>query len=287
MKYTLVRMKAIGGPGMASANIVKMLKRHADFDYGIIDETNLAQYFREPDRDSLIHIMYTVPFLQKAVVQELPIIAGPNIRWKDTSPQIRQSKTIRRILTLRADPAPRKCNPDWRTKVSFFPPFVDETFFVPKENKKTIDVLTIGKAFHYPAYLRNLGELTLLLKKGNLKHVHLHKYSLHEFREKLSQTKVLAFPSPKESGVCCCHALLEANMMNVPFVVLDKLVPKNANEFDACRGIGVSSIKEMARILPEIVQNYGSYKPRDWTIERYSFQPACERLREIIKLSEI
>ena len=286
MKYALIRLKAIGGPGMAGSNIEKMLERHAEFGYDIVKK-NPVTYLHHATKNTLVHVQTTMPLLEKAVDKELPIIAGPNIPWKNAKSKVKKSKTIRRILTLRPDPAPRKCNPAWREKVSFFPPFVDETFFVPVNCKKTIDILTISKAFHYPGYAKNLNKLMLSLSKLRFKHVHLKNYNLEQFREKLAQTKVLAFPSPKESGVCCCHALLEANMMNVPYVILDNIVPKNRNsdEFHTCRGENVSAVEYMALILPKVVENYESYQPRSWVVDRYSFKPAYKRLCDILQLA--
>jgi hypothetical protein len=62
LKYALIKLPAIGGPGVASANIEKMLNRYAEFNYDIVD--NPLLYLEREPKSTLVHVQTTMPLLR-------------------------------------------------------------------------------------------------------------------------------------------------------------------------------------------------------------------------------
>ena len=284
MRYAFVtnvfEWSSIGGPQSRARNIEMMLKRHAEFNY-IVVKSQFQRFFRK-NKPDIVHIQSNNKLIDLAMQHKLNLIVGPNVDWSSVSYKLLSYPHIHSVLIQRPDPLPRKLNPTWKHRIRKFPAFVDQEFFKPSKVKKTIDVLTIGKSFHYDNYDSNLNKLFKILKKMNVKHLHLKRYSLKEYRNALNQSKILLFPSPKEAGASLCHALLECSMMNIPFIGLDGVVILRNFEYDSCRGLGVKTINQMAESVPTMLQKWNSYKPREWVLKNFSTDAAYKRLKTIV-----
>lgn len=273
-----------GGPFWCACSIEGMLKRHSiNLNYQII-KNDFRKFFSRIEKNRLIHIQSNNQIIEYAIDYNLPIIIGPNVVWKNTSNRVVKYPKIKRVLTLRSDPAPRKRNAQLQNKISYFPPFVDELFFMPTAAKKSIDVLTVGKSFYYPEYESNYHQLVFWIKKHHLRHVHLKGFSHEQLKKTLYHTKLLAYPSPRESGAGVCHILLEANMMNVPFVGLSSVVKRQQEEFHESRGFIANSIGIMGRNLPRYIKLSTTKRPRKWTVKHYSYKAAFKKLMNILQL---
>jgi hypothetical protein len=217
-----------------------------------------------------------------AMERNMRIIVGPNMNWKLAPRKLLSYPRLVSALIQRPDPMPRKLDPTWRERIRYFPAFVDEKFFRPKDCDKPIDVLTIGKSFYYDHYETNLRKLHTHVKAAGLRHKYLRRYALREFRDALNRSKILLFPSPREAGATLCHALLECSMMNTPFIGLKSVVIERENEYHSSRGLGAESVDEMVELAVEMVKNAGDYHPRKWVLERYSTKAAYQRLESIL-----
>ncbi len=274
----------LGGPFWCAHSIEKMLQRHgSDLDYKIVKD-NFGKFFSETEKDRLIHIQFNNKIIELAIDCNLPVIIGPNVVWQKTSDKIVNYPNIKRVLTLRPDPAPRKRKALLQDIVSYFPPFVDEKFFTPTKKEKDIDVLTIGKSFPYSQFESCQRQLLSRIKQYDLKHVHLEKFNHEDFRKALNKTKLLLYPSPKESAAGVCHVLLEANMMNVPFAGLSSVVKTRKEEYHESRGFIAESIDDLGKNLPKYIEKADKKKPRDWTVEHYSYKAAFDKLMKILHL---
>ena len=272
----------LGGPFWCAHSIEKMLQRHgSDLDYEIV-KSNFKEFFSKTDR--LVHIQFNNKLIEQSIDCDLPIIIGPNVVWQKATDKIVNYPNIKRVLTLRPDPAPRKRSAPLQNIISHFPPFTDEEFFVPTKEKKTIDVLTIGKSFPYSQFERSHRQLISQIQQHNIKHVHLAKFNHKEFRKALNKTKLLLYPSPKESAAGVCHVLLEANMMNVPFVGLSSVVKTRKEEYHESRGFIADSIDDLGKNLSRYIEKADKKQPRDWTVEHYSYKAGFDKLMKILHL---
>lgn len=282
MRYAFVTnvfsWKSVGGPQSRARNFQTMLKRHAEFEFAFV-KSNFEDFFSQYTPE-VVHIQSNNRLLQMAMNKNLRIIAGPNVVWNEAPKKLLSYPNMVCTLIPRPQPVPRRLKPSW--PIREFPVFVDEKFFSPKDKSKQFDVLTIGKSFDYDAYDANLMKLTKLVKKMGLRHKHLKRYSLKEYRQALDKSKLLLFPSPRESGASICHALLECNMMNVPFIGLDSVVIPRDFEYDTCRGLGAGTISDMASMIQPTLQNLDQFSPRQWVVERFSTLAAYRRLKAIL-----
>jgi hypothetical protein len=268
-----------GGPQSRARNIETMLKRHADFSYAVVKSG--FDNFLERHNPDVVHIQSNNNLLNMAMKRKLRIIAGPNMVWNKAP---KSSLTYRNMLCgliQRPDPMPRKLNPSW--PIRQFPAFVDEEFFVPVEEKKVIDVLTVTKSFNYGVYDSNIVRLTPVLKKMGLRHRHLKRYSLQEYKSALRKSKLFLFPSPKEAGASLCHALLECSMMNVPFIGLNSVVIENDFEYHPCRGVRAATIEELSELIWPTLKRLDDFHAREWVIERFSMAAGYQRLKNILE----
>ena len=287
MKYAFLsdvlgsNMDRIGGPQSYSRGIETLLKRYADFEY-IIVRGHFKDFLKSTDID-IVHVQSNMGIIIAALRRNVRLIVGPSVVWQTATQELLHYPKMGSALIVRPDPYPRKLNPEWMHKVKSFPPFVDEKFFVPSGNVKDIDVLTISKSFHYPEYELNLRKLIMGIKSLKLKHLHLDRYSLKQYKNALDRSKVLLFPSPRESGASTCFALLECSMMDVPFIGLESVINPHPKEFNVCRGVRVKSIQGMLEKLPFVLEE--KYHPRAWTEARFSMQMAYNRLRAIIEFA--
>lgn len=269
-----------GGPQSRARNIETMLKRHADFSYRVVKDAH--SHFLSTHEPQVVHIQSNNKLVNLAMSKHMNLIVGPNMAWQAAPKSLLRYPHLVSALIQRPDPMPRKLKPIWLDRIKYFPAFVDEKFFCPSEQKKKVDVLTIGKSFYYDCYESNMRKLHTQLKQMGLRHKHLKRYSLREYREALNHSKILLFPSPREAGASLCHALLECSMMNVPFIGLESVVIKRKSEYDPSRGLAAASVSEMPELVDNMLRNIDEYRPREWVLERFSMPAAYQRLKAIL-----
>ncbi len=270
-----------GGPQSRARNIETMLKRHAEFSYKVV-KGNHSQFF-ETNEPEIVHVQANNKLVNMAMAKKMNMIVGPNMVWKSAPKSLLRYPHLVSALIQRPDPMPRKLDPVWRDRIKYFPAFVDEKFFCPSESNKTIDVLTIGKSFYYDKYETNMIKLHTQLKKMGLRHKHLKRYSLREYRDALNSSKILLFPSPREAGATLCHALAECSMMDTPFIGLSSVVIKRENEYHSSRGLAAGSLDEIPELAKKMLKNIDDYHPREWMVERFSMPAAYQRLKAILE----
>jgi len=271
-----------GGPQTHARNLELLLNRYATFEYTIVKD-GFKEFFKSVAPNSLIYVQSNIDLVRQAIQAKARLIIGPNFIWnKKVDRSILDYDHIIAVLVLRPDPAPYKLSPAWVDHIQYMPNFIDEEFWQPTTCTKTIDVLTVDKSFNYPEYTSNLNSLTKKLKSLKLRHIHLKKYTLKQLKEQLNCAKVLAFPSPRESGASWAHVLLEANMMNVPVVGLSSVFKEDNDEWDACRGSIAHSIDSMIAQIPSLVGTYDAYLSRQWAIDHCGMKQAYQRVCKII-----
>jgi len=268
-----------GGPQSRAKCIIAALQRFADFPYEVL--MGIPTEFKVADSD-MVHVQSNRDLVVSFVRMNAPLIVGPNFQWQSAAQEILQYSGMRAVLLQRPDPVAKNQNPVWIDRVRFLPAFFDDEFWQPSPEEKRFDVLTIGKSFAYPEYLRNLALLQRLLNKRKLKHFHLNSFTPEEYRSKLAQSRVLAYPSPREAGASLANALLEASAMNVPVVGLKSVLRDEYGEWDASRGIRVETIEEMVDAIPDLVEKSPRFTPRDWSVQNYGLRAGYERFRTIL-----
>ncbi len=270
-----------GGPQTRARNIETALSCFADFKYRIV-KNNFKRFLDECDEKDVIHVQSNASIALDVIRRELPLIVGPNMRWQKTPDEIIHYPKMHAVFIQRPDPAVRVRQPSWIDKIKLLPAMVNENYWLPQNSQKTIDVLTIGKSFNYPEYLQNLRQLQFLLGKTSLRCVHLSRFNAQQYRQKLKQTKVLAYPSPREAGASLANALLEASVMNVPIVGLSSVLLDEYNEWHPSRGSIARSIDDMVHMINDTVKTYQKFKPREWTIQNFGLQAGFNRLKEVL-----
>lgn len=275
----------VGGPQTFSRGLETLLQRHADFEYVVV-RNHFKEYLQNAKAD-LVHVQSNMDIITTALRAHVRLIAGPNVVWQTATPELLKYDNMGAVLMLRPEQYPGKLNPSWMSKLQYWPCFVDETFFVPEKTVKDIDVLTISKSFHYPEYEVNLRKLRAGLNKLPLKYFHLAHYSAEQYRQVLNRSKILLFPSPRETGASACFALLECSMMNVPFIGLESALDPNSEEFNVRRGFSVKTIQEMLDILPDTLDAWSTLSSREWILPRFSMAAAAQRLRQIMDFAII
>lgn len=268
------------GTSTYGQNLVDALKKHAKFDFTIIDKDYSASISKIP-KDSVVHVHSSEGLVRLAMRNDFTLILGPHINWR----RIRNDDEIFKYRKVKAVISLRQTNtvpPVWSSLAQWLPPCVDEAYFTPKDAEKTIDVLTVDRAQSYPMYHQNIMMLLDSFKRLKLRHYHLTKpYTKSVLRKTLNSTKVLVFPSPREHTTSIGHLLLEANAMNVPFIGLRSCILNRPEEFHSCRGLAVDGPEVIVDRAGEMVKSYNTYKPRNWVVERFSLASICQRLQKI------
>lgn len=267
---------AKGGPRSYVINTEKMLSRHADFKYKIFHSPLL--YFSQIKKDDIVQIhSFSFRIARQLIKKKVKLIFGPNMIWENAPSDVTQYDNVVAAFVLRYKPKRVK----WFDKIVIYPNFVDQKMFKPKETKKDIDILTIDKSFRYVGYDKNMAKLKRQLPKSH--HVHLFRwYSWKEYKKHLNRSKLLLFPSPYESGSTLCYALLEASMMNVPFIALKTLRPKK-REFDKTVGVLADSVKHMAELVEPTLARLNEFSPREWVLPRCSMKAAYDKFISVLK----
>lgn len=280
MKYTFItNPNHKGGPKSRAINFAQMLTLYADFDFDVINsnKTDIKKI-----KSDIIHVHSDLNLIKNCVINNKNLIVGPNVVWQTADKNILEYSNMKCVFIQRPDPYPRKLNPIWIDKVNHFPAIVNEEFFSPSNCKKTIDILTIGKSFHYPEYENNLNQVKKYIKQNKLNHTHLDFFSWQTYKEYLDKSKILIYPSPREAGASLCHALLESSMMNVPFMGLSSVVIKAETEYNECRGTGFKNVTELCDNIKTFLDNYNNFSPREWVINRFSLKSGYDRLKKVL-----
>lgn len=273
----------LGGPQTRARNIEIMLHRWADFEFEIVT-TDFERFFKRASQKDFVHIQGNNQLLSMGIEKNLQLIIGPNFQWHRLPEKALQYDKMQWVLTHRSDPAARSYDSIWKDRIRCFPAFADEQYWIPGDQKKTIDVLTISKAFNYPPYCKNLASLIRGIKSTGLSHTHLSSFTSVQYRDHLQRAKVLAYPSPKEAGASLANALIEASMVDVPIIGLSSVLKNEFGEWHPSRGKAVDSIDEMVKQLPAFVSAHETHKPREWMKDHHGslagYKRLCKLLRE-------